>query len=245
MTNWLLLRGLTRDQRHWGDFPGELAARLGVRVVTIDPPGFGTQNGHASPRTISAITDDIRSRFEPGNTEWSLLGISLGGMMALNWAHRYPQDFQRCVVVNTGAAALLRPHQLQFGLLSLIAGKQLRSVPAHEAAALRLTSNRPPTELAELATTWAQYQKEAAPLTTSVLAQLAAAATFRLPDRIPIPLLVLASKGDRLADYHMAERIAARFDASLRLHPDAGHDLPLDDGAWVSEQIAHWLTEVN
>ncbi|WP_433657851.1 alpha/beta fold hydrolase [Nocardia sp. CA-128927] len=242
MTNWLLLRGLTRDQRHWGDFPGELAARLGVRVVTIDPPGFGTQNGRVSPKTISDITDDIRGRFEPGEDEWSLLGISLGGMMALNWVQRYPQDFRRCVVVNTGAAALLRPHQLQFGLVSLIAGKQFRSAPAQEAAALRLTSNRPS---AELAVTWARYQQEAAPLTASVLAQLAAAATFRLPARISVLLLVLASKGDRLADYRMAERIAARFDAPLRLHPDAGHDLPLDDGPWVSEQIARWLAQAS
>jgi hypothetical protein len=25
------------------------------------------------------------------------------------------------------------------------------------------------------------------------------------------------------------------------LHPDAGHDLPLDDGVWVSQQVKDWL----
>lgn len=218
-----------------------MAARLGGRVVTIDPPGFGTQNGRVSPRSIAAITDDIRARFEPGDDEWSLLGISLGGMMAMNWVARYPGDFRRCVVVNTGAAELIRPHQLRFGLASLIAGKRFRTVAAHEAAALRLTSNRPVEELAELAATWARYQREAGPLDASVLGQAAAAATFRLPARIPVPLLVLASKGDRLADYRMAERITARFGAASAVHPDAGHDLPLDDGPWVCEQIEKWL----
>lgn len=241
MTNWLLLRGLTRDQRHWGTFHDELAARLGVRVVTIDPPGFGTQNGRVSPRSISAITDDLRGRFDRGDDPWSLLGISLGGMLAMNWVNRYPEDFERCVVVNTGAPAVFRPHQMQFGLMSLIAGKRFRSLDAHEAAALKLTSNRPPDQLAELSTTWAQYQRDAAPLDASVLAQVAAAATFRLPTRIPVPLLVLASKGDRLADHHMSERIATRFDAPLRLHPDAGHDLTLDDSPWVCDQITNWL----
>ncbi|MGX1806181.1 alpha/beta fold hydrolase [Nocardia sp. NPDC055321] len=245
MTNWLLLRGLTRDSRHWGDFPDELAARLGVRVLTIDPPGFGTQNGRISPRTISAITDDIRGRFDPGADHWSLLGISLGGMMAMDWARRYPRDFRRCVVVNTGAPALLRPHQLRTGLVSLVAGKQFRTMPAHEAAALALTSNRPRTELTELAATWARYQREAAPRTASALSQLTAAATFQLPEHITPPLLVLASRGDRLIDYRVAERIAARLDAPLRLHPDAGHDLPLDDGPWVCEQIADWVAGPN
>ncbi|MFB7719151.1 alpha/beta fold hydrolase [Nocardia sp. NPDC056100] len=244
MTNWLLLRGLTRDQRHWGGFDRELAARLGVRVVTIDPPGFGTQNGRVSPRNMSAITDDIRGRFERGDQEWSLLGISLGGMMALNWVERYPEDFQRCVVVNTGAPAVFRPHRMKFGLVSLVAGKQFRSLEAHEAAALELSSNQPKADLTKLAVTWAQYQREAAPLSASAAAQVAAAATFRLPTRIPLPLLVLASKGDRLLDHHMSKRIAARLGAPLELHPDAGHDLPLDDPAWVCEQVARWLAEV-
>jgi len=25
------------------------------------------------------------------------------------------------------------------------------------------------------------------------------------------------------------------------IHPEAGHDLPLDDGAWVAGQIRAWL----
>ncbi|MFE6858230.1 alpha/beta fold hydrolase [Nocardia sp. NPDC057668] len=245
MTNWLLLRGLTRDQRHWGQFHDELAARLGVRVVTIDPPGFGTRNGHVSPRSIAAITDDIRARFEPGDERWSLLGISLGGMMAMDWVARYPADFERCAVVNTAAPALFRPHQMGGGLVSLVAGKQFRSLDAHEAAALALSSNRPADELTELAATWARYQREAAPVSASALGQVAAAVTFRLPARIPVPLLVLTSAGDRLIDHRISRRLAARFDAPLRVHPDAGHDLPLDDGAWVCERIAEWLGPVD
>jgi hypothetical protein len=30
------------------------------------------------------------------------------------------------------------------------------------------------------------------------------------------------------------------WQCSLRLHPGAGHDLPLDDTPWVLEQIQHW-----
>jgi pimeloyl-ACP methyl ester carboxylesterase len=27
----------------------------------------------------------------------------------------------------------------------------------------------------------------------------------------------------------------------MKLHPDAGHDLPLDDPEWIIQQIRNWL----
>lgn len=73
MTNWLLLRGFTRDQRHWGEFPEQLADALTTTVAVIDAPGFGTERRRRSPRSIDAITDDIRARFDPGAAAWSIL----------------------------------------------------------------------------------------------------------------------------------------------------------------------------
>jgi hypothetical protein len=32
-----------------------------------------------------------------------------------------------------------------------------------------------------------------------------------------------------------------RWKTSLAIHPDAGHDLPLDDAAWVARQVRDWL----
>ncbi|APA98555.1 alpha/beta fold hydrolase [Nocardia seriolae] len=240
MTNWLLLRGLTRDQRHWGAFPEQLAETLGTRVVTVDPPGFGTQHTRPSPRSIPEIVDDIRARFEPGEEKWSVLGISLGGMMAMNWTSRFPRDFERCVLVNTSAPRVFRLREFNWGVLPVFAGRTVRTDLAHESAVLGLTSNGPAADLDTLAHTWAKYQADARPLTASILGQLAAAATFRLPQHIPIPLLILASKADRLAPYRMSERLADRFAAPLRLHDKAGHDLPLDDGAWVCDRVAEW-----
>ncbi len=92
---WLLIRGLSRDARHWGSFPQTFAEELGVEVKTIDPPGFGTQIARTSPSTIAEITDDIRDRANIGGDDWSILGISLGGMVTLDWIARYPNDFQR------------------------------------------------------------------------------------------------------------------------------------------------------
>lgn len=61
-----------------GTFPDFLADRLGGRVLTIDAPGFGTESGRPSPRSIPAITEDIRERFAAvrGEEPWSMLVLN-------------------------------------------------------------------------------------------------------------------------------------------------------------------------
>jgi hypothetical protein len=56
-------------------------------------------------------------------------------------------------------------------------------------------------------------------------------------------VLVLCSAADTLVDPDCSRRIAAALGASLAVHPSAGHDLPLDDGAWMAEQVALWQRE--
>src|SRR5262245_47365139 len=99
---WLLLRGLGRERRHWGRFPTGLESALHTRVLTLDLPGFGTECGQRSPVSVPAITDDVRRRFsmERAEARWCIIGISLGGMVALDWCSRYPRDFERCVIIN-------------------------------------------------------------------------------------------------------------------------------------------------
>ncbi|MES3014699.1 MAG: alpha/beta hydrolase, partial [Pseudomonadota bacterium] len=66
-------------------------------------------------------------------------------------------------------------------------------------------------------------------------------ARFRPGAHAPaVPLLVLASLRDALVDVRCSTGLAQRWHADIALHPDAGHDLPLDDAAWVAEQVARW-----
>src|SRR5687768_6347135 len=60
ITRWLLLRGLSREQRHWCSFPEDLERATGARTLCLDLPGFGTEHARISPRTIALITDDVR-----------------------------------------------------------------------------------------------------------------------------------------------------------------------------------------
>jgi predicted alpha/beta hydrolase family esterase len=52
---------------------------------------------------------------------------------------------------------------------------------------------------------------------------------------------VLVSAADGLVDPRCSQRLAQAWGAPMRKHPTAGHDLPLDDGAWVAREVAAWL----
>ena len=105
---WVLLRGLTREARHWGDFPAQLAAAVARPVITLDLPGNGQFNSLASPITVRCMTDSVRTQLQAmGHAPpYQLLAMSQGGMVATDWAQTWPQEVARLVLINTS----MRPH---------------------------------------------------------------------------------------------------------------------------------------
>lgn len=241
MTRWLLLRGLSREKRHWEQFPHVFAESLGVQVECLDAPGFGTEFERTSPASISAITDDIRSRLDRGSDTWSLLSISLGGMIGLDWCARYPGDFERAVIINSSTAETpVWQRFLPSSIPNLVLGRFRADVP-RERAILAQTANNPDLDLDALSQRWAGYLQTQRPSSASIARQITAAIAFRMPKRIDTPLLVLTSANDRLVSSSASSMIANTFDAPLAVHTSAGHDLPLDDGAWIAEQVRRWI----
>ncbi|MFO1336741.1 MAG: alpha/beta hydrolase [Burkholderiaceae bacterium] len=240
---WVLLRGLTREAAHWGDFPAALQARWPTaRVLTLDLPGCGTEHRQRSPDRIEGMVDALRAQLKTRQvaTPVHLLALSLGGMVAVDWARRYPGELAGVVLVNTSLARFsrvdqrLRPANLPALLRLLLAA---RRPAAREAIVLRLTSNRA-DEWPAVVSAWADVRRARPVSTMNALRQLLAAARYRAPRDAPaVPALVLTSAGDRLVDPACSRRLAAAWSWPLAEHPGAGHDLPLDDGAWVIDQV--------
>lgn len=242
-THWLLLRGLSHDQRHWGEFSGAFAARLGCTVAHLDAPGFGTEHRRISPRSIAAITDDLRGRLDRDGNAWSILGISLGAMIALDWCARYPRDFDNGIVINTSTRATVTYRRFSPSLLPTLALARVRKDPhlAHERAILARVANHPPIDRSELAQQWVDYLRDGPPSGRSLLNQVIAAMRFDMPARIDVPTLVLSSRRDRVVHNSASRTIATRLGAPIHVHNTAGHDLTLDDGPWVCDQVQAWL----
>lgn len=263
MSSWILLRGLMREQRHWGEFPATLAQALqagqangaATQIVTPDLPGNGQRHSLRSPTRVSEMVEFCRHDLLARGLAppYRLLALSLGGMAAVAWASLYPQEVAGLVLINTSMRPYspfyqrLRWQNYPTILRQLVAG----GVARQEAMILRLTSQLRGALTgagadagAQLLQRWVAYQHEYPVSQANALRQLWAAARFRAPAaRPPVPLLVLASQGDRLVDHRCSLHLAAAWDAPLRLHPSAGHDLPLDDGAWVAQAVADWLRD--
>lgn len=245
--NWVLLRGLMRDGRHWGDFPRRFAAVVaGARVALLDLPGNGSRYTETSPALVETMTEFCRGELRRrGITPpYHLLALSLGGMVAADWAHRHSDELAACVLINTSMRPFspphwrLRPPAWPAMVRLALGAPDERTV---ESRILALTSARPSDHQAML-DQWAAWRAAAPVSAHNTLRQLLAAARFRAPLTPPeVRVLVLNSAGDRLVDPRCSQRIARAWRCALATHPDAGHDLPLDDGAWVVRAVRDWL----
>jgi pimeloyl-ACP methyl ester carboxylesterase len=243
MSDWILLRGLTREAGHLGEFPGLLQQAFpGVRVVALDLPGNGGLARERSPLRLEAMA--ARAREDAARLGLTppcrLLGLSMGGMVAVAWAQAHPGEVASCVLLSTSFAGFNPLHRR----LRPEAWLRLLALAAHPGPAgkerriLDLTSCHPPAP--SLVTDWAALRRSRPVRLSNALRQLLASARFRAPEAAPVPTLLLAGAGDRLVDPRCTEAMARRWACPGGIHPEAGHDLGLDAGDWVVAQILAW-----
>jgi len=235
----VILRGLSREAAHSRPFLAALERAIpGAALECPDLPGTGARHAEPSPVRVPAITDSLNpaSRPEPVH----LVGLSLGGMVAADWAERFPGSVRSLTLVNVSFGRYARPLQrLRPGEASRMLRVLLcwASVAAREAAILGLVSNRPP-DPATLGH-WVAIQHVRPVRLVTALAQLHAAARYRGPAAAPaLPLRVLVSSSDRLVSAACSEALARAWGAPLQRHASAGHDLFLDAPDWCAARVA-------
>jgi pimeloyl-ACP methyl ester carboxylesterase len=189
------------------------------------------------PADVDGIAESVRTRAQAAGIAgpYRLLAMSLGAMVATQWAARHPEEIERLVLINTSMRPFasigerLRP--TAWPALVRVAACWTRGVQC-ERIVHALTCNRHDALDADLVA-WAHVRNTSPVSAASALRQLAAAARFRAPHEAPgCPTLLLSST---------AGRIAAQWGAAHARHPWAGHDLPHDDPAWACDTIADWL----
>jgi len=250
MNTWVLIRGLTREQAHWGDFGRELALALpGARVVAVDLPGAGVLRQQPVSLRVQAMVEACRQQLREAGVAppYSLLGLSLGGMVAAEWCRLWPHEVRCCVLVNTS----MRPYSPPQRRLNLALLPQMLRVlfdsdtGRAERAVLQLTSADPARHRAVLQQ-WQHIRQQRPVARANALRQLLAAALYRWPGGAPVvPVLVVCSAADALVSPDCSRLIAQAWGAPLATHASAGHDLPLDAGGWLAAEVARWCASGN
>ena len=236
--NWLLLRGLGRVKEHWHLFPSKLESLDSTEtILTLNLPGIDDSSEN-TPWSIAEITEQVRLKWLKQKTkgDWGVIAISLGGMVAIDWCHRYPDDFKKCVSINSSSrSSSLFRRLLPYAMLTILKAITTRNLRKREAIILELTTSLQTIDK-PLLDKWEEILNDKK-LHKVFCSQIFAASRFNLPEKLSTPTLFLAAKNDQLAHYTCSEDLAVHFDKPICLHPTAGHDLPLDDPDWIVEQI--------
>ena len=100
----VLVNGLADDHQTWvlqmEDFLAE-----GYRVLRFDNRGIGASSKPAGPYSSRMLADDAKALVDLlGITDFHLMGVSMGGMIAQEYALAYPADLRSVTFACTYAA---------------------------------------------------------------------------------------------------------------------------------------------
>lgn len=242
--NWILIRGLTRSQFHWKNFGEQMQEKLGLESVqTVELSGNGTLFYKDTPLDLKEVISQLRAQVKASTSRpLGLLGISLGGMLATQWAQLHPNEVSHMVLINSSSRlspfyqrlrvqnylAILQhlafsgPEKIEEFILTATSNDKQMWAP-HLMANIEFMKNHP-----------IKYKNFARQL------KLASKIDFT---KLPRPeTLLLASKSDRLVNYKCSEKIAETWTCRIAYHETAGHDLTLDAPDWVIAQIKKSMT---
>lgn len=267
----LLLHGLGGNSITWHGVAPVLARELGVRVLALDLPGFGASRTGLraiSLRVLANVVDAVMHAESLPGARWVLAGNSLGGLLALELACRFPE---RVAAVNLAALALpLAWGRRQGGLRDVwpyvaVAlpwqGRRVvaryvnaRGVPGVVDDPIRLLFRDPARldpvlrerliAVSEYRLTWADeaaaaYEGATRSLGLRLLSPVLAARNIR---RVRLPVQSIYGSHDPLyplAAWEYLERLRPDW-AHVRL-PDIGHVPQLEAAAEFTAHFASWL----
>lgn len=214
----------------------------------MDLPGNGRHHHLSSPTSIPKATEFLREelkRTRPGPV--FLFSISMGSMVAIDWASRFPDEVLGVVLINTSVKGLSPFYQrlrseVWVKIFQMIL---LNSLSQREREILVLTANSAVANDPSVLKARVQAYEKHPVRKTNVFRQLFAALMFQPPIQRPnVPMLLLSSERDRLTHPSCGEAIARHWQLTRKVHPTAGHDLPLDDPAWTIDETKSWFVSL-
>lgn len=239
-----LVAGLGASRNLWGELPALLAKSF--TVVTMDNRGIGGSRG-GSPFTADGAANDVWAVLDRlGHQTTSLLGASLGGLIALRMALHQPQRVSRMVIAST-AVRLTSHGRRSIGLLRdmleyfppEVFGRSLmtlgfaapfhRRLPGFVDQAARLYGLDPldvPGALAQ-----AEHMLDAWDDRMALKS-------------LEIPALVLAGQRDAVVAWEDTAEIAEALpQAEFIGVPDAGHSVLAEGGKSVFDRVVNFLKD--
>lgn len=231
----VLLHGYTGHARSWDWFAGAMRERY--RVLALDQRGHG-ESGWAPPERygVGEMADDLAAFAGAlGLKHFALVGLSMGGMVAIDYAGRKPKELSRLVIVDIG------PEIVRSGSERIRAGVAESDIfESREAAfaAARRANPIPPEAHHRHRVDYSLMRTEDGRWTWRYDRALRSPNSLRIRDpeagwkscaAIAVPtLLIRGAQSDILSPETAARMIETIPDARLETVAKSGHSVPLD-----------------
>ncbi|MEC8105025.1 MAG: alpha/beta hydrolase [Pseudomonadota bacterium] len=238
----VFLRGLIRSRFHWLDFPQRFSDRY--RVLTPELAGNGFRYNEPTPVSIREMMEDVRRQVR-SQTEQpiSIVAVSMGAMIASEWARCYPMEVRELHLINTSLANISSPWERMTALSFLRLLACFGNPPRLERTIFELTINRPVTSTETQP--WLTFAQQHPLSWRNVFGQLIAASRYKGPLTAPVDHVVFYNAAqDRLVRPLCTARIATNWKKPLITHPNAGHDLPADEPEWLENALKQHLLDL-
>lgn len=221
----VLIRGLGSDLQAWALQAPELAKHF--RVITYDNRGAGRTSCSDKPYSIAGMADDLAALLGELKIEKaSVLGYSMGGMIAQEFALKYPNKLNKLILLATSArldgySKVVIQNFMNVRRSNMSREQVVREqVPFVYSAALLDDSER--YERAIQATVDNPYSQQDHAFIRQAQAILGFDASSRISG-IKAPTLVVTNKEDILVPPRNGEAIAKAVSGAKLVSLEAGH----------------------
>jgi pimeloyl-ACP methyl ester carboxylesterase len=241
----LLVAGLGQGSWAWKDIVDALAAER--RTITFDGRGTGRSSRPAS-RTIEEMATDVGDVL--GGRTADVVGLSMGGYIALTLALAQPKLVRSLVLSGTGAGGLdrvPRPPEVRASFnaaLGLPYDEFVRET-LHWAFAPGWAEEHP-ERISEIVDARLAHPAGFHTLTAHVDACYAFYEAGCEVERIEVPALVVHGDLDRIVPVENGRTLAARLPNARYVElPGGGHNLPLEEPETFTRLVLDFLAEVS
>lgn len=220
----LLVNGVGDDLEGWAMQVDPLVA-AGLRVITFDNRGVGRSSlppGPYSSREMAADTKALAGAL--GLTAFHLVGVSLGGLIAQEYALAYPSDLRSVVLANTYA----RPDaytRAAFDVWGQVAEAGGMPLMMRQQAPWVFTPAFYEAHPDQLATMLAEMERSSQPA-WAFSAQIASLLTHDCADRLGslyTPALVIAADDDIIIRLSLSHRLFEKLPRGAWAIVPGGH----------------------
>ena len=238
----LLLAGLGSRARLWGELPRLLAERF--TVLAPDNRGVGGSRGGDAFTLAGAADDAAEVLAHAGFATASVLGVSMGGLLACISAIRHAARVERLVAVS--CAAHLTPSHLRVLRFFELALTRMKPAEAGEALMAFAFSagfaDRYPGFVDQAARLWTLDEQDLPGAMSQMLALRAGWDLRTDLATISCPALVVAGELDPLVPASATRELAAAIPgARFREVPNAAHSVLAEGGAALLSEVIEFL----